>query len=155
MFSYISNYDNDYEPSISEFERDKQKKGIYYLNVDGAIVWYKNDTIHRDNDEPAIITNHHKIWMINGKRNRTNDKPAVITNDGYKAWILNDKFHRDCDEPAIISRDVKVWYKKGRKHRDGKKPAVVYSNGNKEYWVNGILMSSDIKKRSITIPMKI
>ena len=55
MFSYISNYDNDYEPSISEFERDKQKKGIYYLNVDGAIVWYKNDRLYKNRPYSGVV----------------------------------------------------------------------------------------------------
>ncbi len=146
--------DNEYESSISVYERERYRKGIYYLNVDGAIVWYKNDTIHRDGDEPAIITNFNEIWIKNGKRHREGDKPAVVCKDGFKAWCINNKYHREGDKPAIESREATLWFKHGRKHRDGKKPAVVYLNGDKEYWVNGVLMSTDIKKRSITIPMK-
>ena len=152
---FCNNNDNDYEPSISVYERERYRRGIYYLNVDGAIVWYKDDKIHREDDEPAIITNTNQMWMKNGKRHRENGKPAVVSNDGFKAWCINDKYHRDGDEPAIDSREAKLWFKNGRKHRDGKKPAVIYINGNKEYWVNGVLMSTEIKKRSITVPMKI
>lgn len=149
MFCY------DYEPSISIYEREKYRKGIYYLNIDGSIIWYKDNKIHREGDEPAIITNYNQTWMKNGKRHREGGKPAVVSNDGFKAWCINDKYHREGDEPAIESREVKLWYKYGRKHRDGKKPAVIYSNGNKEYWVNGILMSNENKKGSINISMKL
>ena len=146
--------DNEYESSISVYERENYRKGKYYLDVDGAIIWYKDDLIHRDNDEPAIITNFNKLWFKNGKRHREGDKPAILCKDGYKGWYVNDKPHRDGDEPAIDSRELKIWFKNGRKHRDGKKPAVIYQNGNKEYWVNGVLMSTDITKKSIKIQMK-
>lgn len=152
--------DDDYEPSISVYERERYRKGIYCLNVDGATVWYKNDKIHRDGDEPAIISQSSNIWVKNGKRHRDGDKPAIIESNGFKAWCIDNKYHRDGDKPAIESRDVCIWYKNGKIHRDGtggesgKRPAVLYSNGNKEYWTNGNKISVDIKKKSITIPMK-
>lgn len=146
----------EYEPSISIYEREKYRKGKYCLDVDGATIWYKDDKIHRDGDEPAIITNYNQIWFKNGKRHREGDKPAIICNDGFKAWCINDKYHRDGGKPAIESREVSIWFKNGRKHRDGKdKPAVVYKNGNKEYWVNGILMNTEIQKKSISLNMKL
>jgi hypothetical protein len=146
--------DNDYEPSISVYERDRYRRGIYCLDVDGATVWYKNDVIHREGDEPAIITRTSKMWIKNGKRHREGDKPAII-DDNLKAWCVNNKYHREGDKPAIETRQVNIWFKHGRKHRDGRQPAVIYSNGNKEFWVNGILMSTEIVKRTISIPMKL
>jgi hypothetical protein len=150
---FCSSY--EYEPSISIYEREKYKKGKYYLDVDGATIWYKDDKIHRDEDEPAIITNYNKTWMKNGKRHREGDKPAVVSIDGFKSWCINDKYHREGDNPAIESKEVSIWFKNGRKHREGNKPAVIYKNGNKEYWVNGMLINTEIKKKTISLSMKL
>ena len=86
---------NYYKPSIFVYEKERYRKGIYYLNVYGEIVLYKNDKIHREDDEPAIITNSNKIWMKNVKRHREYDKPGVVGNDGFKAWCVNGKYHRE------------------------------------------------------------
>ena len=69
--------------------------GMIMTNVYGEIVLYKNDKIHREDDEPAIITNSNKIWMKNVKRHREYDKPGVVGNDGFKAWCVNGKYHRE------------------------------------------------------------
>lgn len=82
---------NDYEPSISVYEKERYRKGIYYLNVYGEIVWYKNDKIHRQEDESAIITNSNKIWFKHGRKHRDGKKPAVVENNGFKAWCINVK----------------------------------------------------------------
>ena len=76
---------NYYKPSIFVYEKERYRKGIYYLN----------DKIHREDDEPAIITNSNKIWMKNVKRHREYDKPGVVGNDGFKAWCVNGKYHRE------------------------------------------------------------
>ena len=53
----------------------------------GIIRWSKNGKLHRDNDQPAIITyDGSRHWYKNGKYHRDNDKPAVIQFDGTKEW---------------------------------------------------------------------
>jgi len=38
------------------------------INADGSKIWYQNDKLHRDNDQPAIINaNGSKGWNQNGE----------------------------------------------------------------------------------------
>lgn len=61
---------------------------------DGNRYWYKNSTLHRDGDRPAVI----KV-------------------DGTKEWYKNGQRHRDGNEPAVIKADgTKLWYRHGRRH---------------------------------------
>jgi hypothetical protein len=41
---------------------------------------YKNDKLHADNDQPAIINKEHGmyIWMQNGQIHRDNNQPAIV-----------------------------------------------------------------------------
>ena len=64
-----------------------------FIYSDGTKCWYKNNQLHRDNDQPAIIySSGSKHWYKNGQRHRDNDQPAVIFPDGTKRWYKNGKF---------------------------------------------------------------
>jgi hypothetical protein len=98
------------------------------IDAKGTEKWYKDDVLHRDGDEPAIIrANGDKHWRINGKRHRDGDEPAIIYANGEKHWYKNGKCHRDGDEPAcIFSNGDKFWYKNGEfiRKEDASEPKV-------------------------------
>lgn len=73
------------------------KNGLYIIN--GDKLWYKNDSIHRE-DGPAIeYTNGYKVWALNGRRHREGG-PAVIYANGDKYWYTHGKADR-LDGPAV------------------------------------------------------
>ena len=78
---------------------------ILYRYTNGEYRWFKNDKIHNDNDEPAIINQNYKKWYQNGKLHRDNDKPAIISKCGLQEWYTNGHLHRDNDKPAVINID--------------------------------------------------
>ncbi len=52
------------------------------IDEDGTKRWYKNDELHRDNDQPAVIhTDGTKYWYKNGLGYFPNDK-------WWKFWNL-------------------------------------------------------------------
>lgn len=85
---------------------------------DGTLLWYKDFKLHRDGDEPALITSDgRKEWYKEGMLHREGDKPAVIWEDGTRIWYKEGLKHRDNDEPALIWADgVKEWYKNGERY---------------------------------------
>jgi hypothetical protein len=82
------------------------------IDAEGTERWYKNDVLHRDGDEPAIIrVTGGKSWYKNDKRHRDGDEPAIIYANGDKEWYINDKLHRENDQPAVIcANGNKHWY---------------------------------------------
>lgn len=62
---------------------------------ESAHVWYRNGKIHREKDQPAMITNDGSLyWLINGRFHRENGNPAIILEDGRKSWYNNGKIYR-------------------------------------------------------------
>jgi len=113
-------------------------------NTDGAVFYYKNGLLHRE-DGPAIeYPNGGKSWYKNGKLHRE-DGPAEEY-DLHRAWYKNGKLHRE-DGPAVIKyandddgnieEIYQAWWFNGKKHRlDG--PAIEDRlNGGYFYYVNG------------------
>jgi len=84
----------------------------------GTKRYYKDGKLHRDGDEPAVITSSgSKYYYKNGELRRDGDEPAVIQSNGYKEYWKNGKLHRDGDEPAVIWSDGTVdYYKNGVKY---------------------------------------
>lgn len=102
------------------------KEGLYTKEI-----WYKDDIIHKDNDEPAVIISFIKpistikIWYINGKIHR-DYHPAIVHTYEYNlnryefCWCKNNKLYRDDDyvgnrQYSYISVDedsiYKIWHK--------------------------------------------
>ena len=82
-------------------------------NNEYLFIYYTNDKINRDNDEPAriFIDEEQKIesWYKNGEMHRDN-KPAFIKYNNHKIveqiYYQNDQIHR-LDGPAIINQHYK------------------------------------------------
>jgi len=80
-------------------------------------IWYKDDTLHRDNDLPAVMhSDGEGLWYKEGKIHRING-PARVNNSGYEAWYREGhripapkvksssedyEFDSDWDAPLII-----------------------------------------------------
>lgn len=109
--------------------------GIFIKHKDGRSEWYnKNNQLHRENDEPAIIYPHGTLeWYLNGKSHREN-KPSIIYPDGTEEWHLNGQPHR-LDAPAFSKPNGhSIWLLNGKYHNT-KGPAKI--TNKKEYWLNG------------------
>jgi hypothetical protein len=78
-----------------------------YLHVEYQI-WYKNNKIHRDNDEPAIII------KCNASYNQVPSDldPIILSLDNHdiiedlyldnsKLWVQNNHLHRENNKPTI------------------------------------------------------
>lgn len=93
---------------------------------DGSVAWYIDDSLHREDDLPALIeSNGNKTWALCGDYHRANDLPARIYANGDQEWYMCGKRHRDNDKPAVIKEDTMEWWICGRLHRDNDKPAIV------------------------------
>ena len=116
----------------------------------GKIVWYKNNKIHRDGNEPAIIhPDGTQEYYKHGLLHRDNDEPAVIqyfSRGGYeKLWYQNGRLHRDGDKPAITDNyGSELYFKNSRLHRDGHKAAVIHHYPAIQEWcLKGIIYIDD------------
>lgn len=95
---------------------------------------------HRDEDEPAVITEDGKHWCRKGMLHRDGDKPACVYNDGVRVWFKDGQEHREADRPAFVSdTGAKRWFWKGRMHRDNDRPARVSPDGTCEWFRHGKL----------------
>lgn len=88
-------------------------------------IWYLNNKIHRDNDEPAIIMKNDigtlvKIWYINGNNYRPSGKPSYIEYHNDKLYIerYTDEYgeeHRENGFSSVTYEDngeiFSSWYK--------------------------------------------
>jgi hypothetical protein len=106
--------------------------------------WFKDGQIHRDNDEPAVITsNGAQHWYQNGQLHR-DDGPALICPYGSQHWYKNGLGHRE-DGPAVITSGYEEWKQNGKLHRIGG-PAYKHYSSNyvHEFWyVDGKLHRDD------------
>ena len=113
--------------------------------------WYHNGNIHRDNDQPAIITKKGaKIWVTNGKIHRDKN-PAIIVPKYHdrngkvetSVWFENGNPHRDDDEPTVDSDLCGMWYKNGKLHREGDFAVIGAESSFQKYYYNGLLHRND------------
>lgn len=90
-------------------------------------------------------------WFKDGSLHRDDDKPAIIWFDGSQTWYKDGNLHRDGDKPAIIwFNGDKEWWVDGKLHRDGDQPAIIYADGSKEWWKDGFKILKEEAKNSCT-----
>lgn len=115
----------DYEPERDDYLNWKDDwiqvpKWIDGTNTslsDDDFYWHKNGLLHRDDDKPAVISEHALEWYQNGVLHRKNDKPALVLDTGFREWYKNGQLHRDHDRPALIANySRKQWYKNGKEY---------------------------------------
>ena len=122
------------------FEDENENDAPTRITKYGTKEWLDDDgELHRDGDQPAVISADSKFWYVHGKMQRDGDQPADIGADGSKSWWINAKCHREGDQPAQIWADGrKAWYIHGKRHRDGDQPAWIGSYGSKTWYVDGV-----------------
>ena len=101
--------------------------------------WFKNGTLHRDGDLPAVILiKGIQRWYQDGKLHRDGDKPAVIERNCKKEWWKYGKLHRE-NAPAIV-RDsgIDEWRKNGILYRDGALPSITHDSEKEARWRAGL-----------------
>jgi len=77
-----------FKQEIEKLNHLLQDENDYQLEYGNKTWRNKEGQIHRDNDQPAIISsNGTQLWYKKGKCHRDNDKPAVIYADGAKYWF--------------------------------------------------------------------
>jgi hypothetical protein len=89
---------------------------ITIINNAGAMLTYKNNRLHNDGDEPAIIfADGSKHYYKEGKLHRDGDMPAGVYVNGDTYYYLNGNRHR-YDGPAVILADgTEIYYWHGSK----------------------------------------
>jgi|ERR1700691_1529610 len=79
---------------------------VEYSN--GAIYYYLNSKLHREDGPAKIYPSGTVFYFINGLRHRE-DGPAEIWDDGSILYYLNGLCHRE-DGPAEIWNDGTIFY---------------------------------------------
>lgn len=134
LFTYIKNNNTEYylfNKLHSNYDHPAQ------IDIYGIQWWYYHGTMHRENDQPAIICDSWKRWYIHGNLHREKDQPALVMNS-CKKWYIHGNLHRENDQPAIIyASGIQEWYYHGKLHRDNDKPAIIYANGSREWFYHG------------------
>ena len=135
---YLPNGDlhNFEDPCVINCENDQ------YLHV-----WFKDNKIERDVDEPAVIhvekdEKFMGICIVYMYELPLFDymgvKEAIYSLNFSKIWFKNGHIHRDNDLPAVIKGKVteyKEWRKNGLLHRDNDLPSVIFGGEfGGQYW---------------------
>jgi hypothetical protein len=70
---------------LSVYEEDVVVLGTSMITLTGgSVVHMKNGKIHRDGDQPAIITRYGLIYAWDGLVHRAGDRPAYEHSSGLK-----------------------------------------------------------------------
>lgn len=128
---------------LSVYEGDVVVLGTYMINLTGgSVVYMKNGKVHRDGDQPAIITRDERIYARDGLIYREGDRPAYEHSSGLKRWYVNGLMHREGDLPAVEGVYGTYWCKNGGTHRDTRDengyllPAIVQVGVSDSYYLN-------------------
>jgi hypothetical protein len=112
-----------YWPVSAELMAEYKNGTQTYETMHGTLHWEKNDLLHRDGDQPAVID--------------------VV---GNLYWYQNNLLHRDEDRPARIDENsLLLWYQNNKWHRSSG-PAVIYPSGTLEWWINGEDITLEVRK---------
>ena len=127
--------------------------------------WHNHGLLHSFNNKPAHsdIKLDIRRFYHNGQLHRDNDNPAIISYDNVsKGWnyyfYKNGQLHRDLDKPStLLSDGTQIYYTNGKIHRDDNKPAVINSDGSLEYYKNGVkyIPNTEMLPKSDTIINKV
>jgi hypothetical protein len=107
------------EYTVSENEACTVTLGPYTHTFYGnTTVYMKNGKVHRDSDQPAIISKGKCIYARDGLFYREEDRPAYESLS-LKMWYdVNGLLHRDGDLPAVEDVRESRWYSHGKLHRE-------------------------------------
>lgn len=122
---------------------DNQLEHIRFLNKDGEM--------HRNNDNPSVITEDVIMWHKNGKLHRKNGKPAIVRHHSKKkfsyGWFQDPEDYMGDSQKGF---PVEEYFVDGLRHRDFDLPAVVFNNFNKHfYWYQNGLLHRDFDRPAI------
>jgi hypothetical protein len=118
----------------------------------GMLEWYQHGQLHRDGDQPAVIAYYGyyelRKWYQRGLLHRDGDQPAVIDPDFERQWYQHGKVHRDNDQPAAIyvAGQYRAWMQQGKLHRDNDQPAIIHDNGGQEWYQHGQVQRRMLKE---------
>lgn len=143
IFSSISERDatiaTNYWKASTRFTTDSDDWVVRYLC---------NGKVHRDNDEPAVVSEKDQVWFINGRFHREGDRPAFVATsalwvDVYH-YLVGGGFDDPWDDNMMYNPASKTcaWLLNGVPHRDGDQPAIVRYDESmqsvlKEWWRHG------------------
>jgi hypothetical protein len=100
----------------------------------GAQIWYKNEVVHRDGDQPAIVQADGTLTYVeNGDVHRDGDLPAIIKPNGTQMWFVRGKRHRAEGRPALITATKIEYYENGLLHREGGPATVLIGSDYRMY----------------------
>lgn len=99
------------------------EKKIEFFNLGKKTIsvttYYKDGLIHRDNEEPAVISEDGHIGRYTNGKPHCTFGPAIVHSCGNELYFEDGELHNELG------------------------PAVKYKNGYKEYWVRGRQWTQD------------
>ena len=124
---------------LNETRVPLQNGGYKLVYSDGVYYRDKNDEVHRDGDEPAVVDEYGKQWYKHGKRHRDDDKPAIIDQWGEETYYKNGKkYTPEVKVKERLSRAKKnVEVKKNRLLEDLNEETVFDLGGGKVKVIEG------------------
>lgn len=72
------------------------------IKSDGAMIWTKNNKLHRDKFPAVIYPDGSCEYYTDGKMNSHNNLPAAIYLNHSIHWYVDSKRHKEHDLPASI-----------------------------------------------------
>jgi hypothetical protein len=145
-------------------------QGIAFLNPDKlsnicapfdvqiVVQWYKNNKLHRDNDQPAKISTYTTDFtsvkeMLSKLSSDVTYYNSIMYTSGHHYNIIcyNDLI-RHCNN---VHSDIleQKWYKNDMQHRDGDQPAEIYTGADN--WKDMIWYQDGVKCRYGDKPVSI
>jgi hypothetical protein len=83
--------------------RTRMNQTIKRFESDGRERWYRNGKLHRDGDQPAIVSNDYTAWY---------QQPAIVSND-YTAWYQRGHLHRIGGPAVVHANGCLEWFFEG------------------------------------------
>lgn len=75
--------------NFSEHQMDQPIGNRCISGKDGATMYFRDNVLHRDGDEPAFVTQKFMMWFKNGKLHRENGLPSAVYANGWKKWHID------------------------------------------------------------------
>jgi hypothetical protein len=80
---------SDYKIVYLESYADTYIVNNNYCVTGPAVIYLKDDMLHREDDLPAIVTPGRQEWYYNGRLHRDNGKPSIIWENGDRDFYNN------------------------------------------------------------------
>ena len=72
-----------------------EQRSVQDHDVSLTYQWYQHGELHRDHDQPALLSSNSQEWYQHGLLHREDNQPAIILTDGTKEWYYRNGIRYD------------------------------------------------------------